>query len=290
MPMMAILYDTGASEECLSYKNPSGRGTPIMHVSLLIFAFSLLFATPAWSSADCLAMAETAPRAKAVAFTPAALEADQVRLTFVGHSTFLIESPGGLTIATDYAGMSMGEIPDVVTMNRAHRTHYTDTPDPAIKHVLRGWNPEGGPAKHDLQIEDVRIRNVTTDIRGGYIGRVPDGNSIFIFEVAGLCIGHLGHLHHELAPEHVGWVGRLDVVLVPVDGGYTMAQVNMMNVLKDLKARLAIPMHYFGPTTLARFMDNAKSMFDVETSTSSSIILSAESLPAKPKLLVLPGY
>ncbi len=261
-----------------------------MHVSLIIFALSLLFATPAWSSADCLAMAEAAPRAKPVAFTPAALEADQVRLTFVGHSTFLIESPGGLTIATDYAGMSMGVIPNVVTMNRAHRTHYTDTPDPAIQHVLRGWNPEGGPAKHDLQIEDVRIRNVTTDIRGGYIGRVPDGNSIFIFEVAGLCIGHLGHLHHELTPEHVGWVGRLDVVLVPVDGGYTMAQVNMMNVLKDLKARLVIPMHYFGPTTLARFVDNARAMFEVETSVSPSVVLSAESLPAKPKLLVLPGY
>jgi L-ascorbate metabolism protein UlaG (beta-lactamase superfamily) len=156
--------------------------------------------------------------------------------------------------------------------------------------VLRGWNPEGGPAKHDLQVEDVRIRNVTTDIRGGYIGRVPDGNSIFIFEVAGLCIGHLGHLHHELTPEHVGWVGRLDVVLVPVDGGYTMAQVNMMNVLRDLKARLVIPMHYFGPTTLARFVDNARGMFEVETSVSPSIVLSAESLPAKPKLLVLPGY
>jgi L-ascorbate metabolism protein UlaG (beta-lactamase superfamily) len=69
-----------------------------------------------------------------------------------------------------------------------------------------------------------------------------------------------------------------------------MAQVNMMNVLKDLKARLVIPMHYFGPTTLARFVDNARAMFEVETSVSPSVVLSAESLPAKPKLLVLPGY
>jgi L-ascorbate metabolism protein UlaG (beta-lactamase superfamily) len=69
-----------------------------------------------------------------------------------------------------------------------------------------------------------------------------------------------------------------------------MAQVNMMNVLKDLKARLVIPMHYFGPTTLARFLDNAREVFEIETSASPSIMLSAESLPAKPKLLVLPGY
>jgi L-ascorbate metabolism protein UlaG (beta-lactamase superfamily) len=156
--------------------------------------------------------------------------------------------------------------------------------------VLRGWNPPGGPAKHDLQIEDVRIRNVTTDIRGGYAGRIADGNSIFIFEVAGLCIGHLGHLHHELTPEHVGWVGRLDVVLVPVDGGYTMAQVNMLNVLKDLKARIVIPMHFFGPTTLARFIDNARSDLEVEMASSPVLVLSPKDLPAKPKLVVLPGH
>jgi L-ascorbate metabolism protein UlaG (beta-lactamase superfamily) len=136
----------------------------------------------------------------------------------------------------------------------------------------------------------VRIRNVTTDIRGGYMGRVPDGNSIFIFEIAGLCIGHLGHLHHELSPEHLALIGRLDVVMVPVDGGYTMAQVNMMNVLKELKARLVIPMHYFGPATLARFIETARASFEVEVSQTPTVVVSATSLPAKPKLLVLPGY
>ena len=260
-----------------------------MYIKFAILLLSLTLASPARSN-DCLAMAEGPPQAWPVVFTPAALAADQVQLTFVGHSTFLIESPGGLKIATDYAGWSGGVMPDVVTMNQAHSSHHTDTPDPAIKHVLRGWNPAGGPAKHDLQIEDVRIRNVTTDIRGGSVGRVADGNSIFIFEVAGLCIGHLGHLHHELTPEHVGWVGRLDVVLVPVDGGYTMAQVNMLNVLKDLKARIVIPMHYFGPTTLARFIDNARTHFEVETASSPVLVLSPKDLPAKPKLVILPGF
>lgn len=260
-----------------------------MYIKVAILLLSLALASPARSN-DCLAMAEGPAQARPVLFTPAALAADQVQLTFVGHSTFLIESPGGLKIATDYAGWSGGVLPDVVTMNQAHSSHHTNTPDPDIKHVLRGWNPAGGPAKHDLQIEDVRIRNVTTDIRGGSAGRVVDGNSIFIFEVAGLCIGHLGHLHHELTPEHIGWIGRLDVVMVPVDGGYTMGQVNMLNVLKDLKARIVIPMHYFGPTTLARFIDNARTRFEVETAGSPVIVLSPQDLPAKPKLVILPGF
>jgi L-ascorbate metabolism protein UlaG (beta-lactamase superfamily) len=258
--------------------------------ALIVFALSFIGSGTALAAADCLAMAEGPARVRNAAFSPAALEADQVRLSFIGHATFLIESPEGVRIATDYTGYAGGVLPDVVTMNRAHRSHYTDTPQSDIKHVLRGWNPDGGPVRHDLQVEDVRIRNVTTDIRGGYVGRVPDGNSIFIFEIAGLCIGHLGHLHHELSPEHLALIGRLDIVMVPVDGGYTMAQVNMMNVVKELKARLVIPMHYFGPATLARFVEGAKASLQVEVSQTPTIVVSAASLPNRPKLLVLPGH
>ncbi len=79
-----------------------------------------------------------------------------VRISYVSHSTFWIESPGGVTIATDYAGWTGRRgIPRVVTMNKAHETHFTDTPDPAIEHVLRGWNPEGGRNNHNLEVGDV---------------------------------------------------------------------------------------------------------------------------------------
>ena len=247
--------------------------------------------SPAWAAApECLAMAEGPGRALPAAYQPAAIAEDQVQLSYAGHSTFIIESHQGIRIATDYAGYAGGIVPDVVTMNHAHNSHYTDFPDPAIKHVLRGWNPEGGAAQHDVQIGDVRIRNVTTDIRGGAYGRVPDGNSIFVFEVAGLCIGHLGHLHHELTPAHVGMIGRLDIVLVPVDGGYTMAQAAMLEVLKKLRARIVIPMHFFGPATLARFIANARPDFDIERSDTTIALLSQATLPERPKVLALPGY
>ncbi len=239
---------------------------------------------------DCLAMAQGPAPIQPVRYSGTAVEANQVQFTFVGHSTFLIESPGGVRIATDYAGYSNGIIPDVVTMNHAHSSHYTDFPDPKIKHVLRGWNPQGGPARYDLQVGDVRIRNVTTDIRGGPAGRIPDGNSIFIFEIAGLCIGHLGHLHQELTPAQLGAIGRLDIVLVPVDGTYTMAQANMLNVLKELKARIVLPMHYFTPDRLARFIKGLSGSLDVAYNDGPSITFSASALPAKPRLIVLPGY
>ena len=69
-----------------------------------------------------------------------ALAGDQVRITYIGHSTFLIESPQLVRIATDYNDYVRPPIlPDIVTMNHAHSTHYTDHPEPGIKHVLRGW-------------------------------------------------------------------------------------------------------------------------------------------------------
>jgi L-ascorbate metabolism protein UlaG (beta-lactamase superfamily) len=108
--------------------------------------------------------------------------------------------------------------------------------------------------------------------------------------VAGLCIGHLGHLHQELTPAQLALIGRLDVVLVPVDGGYTMAQASMLAVLRALKARIVIPMHFFGQATLSRFVALASGSFEIETERSPMIVLSAATLPDKPKLILLPGH
>jgi L-ascorbate metabolism protein UlaG (beta-lactamase superfamily) len=223
-----------------------------------------------------------------------ALNADQVRLTYIGHSTFLIETPQGVRIATDYNGyVKPPMIPDVVTMNHAHSTHYTDNPEPEIKLVLRGWSQEfGKPARIDRQFKDVRIRNVPTNIRSYYGSAETErhGNSIFIFEVAGLCIVHLGHLHHTLNAQQLSEVGRPDVVLAPVDGSYTLDLDGMMEVLRGLKARMVIPMHYFSEYTLERFLSHVGREWEVERSAVPSVVLSKATLPQKPRLLVLPGH
>lgn len=222
--------------------------------------------------------------------TQAALSGDEVRLTFVGHATFLIESPDGVRIATDYNDHVRPPMtPEIATMNKAHATHYTLRPDPGIAHVLRGWGSQGELARHDLQVRDVRVRNVATNIRDWSNGTEYDGNSIFVFETAGLCIAHLGHLHHTLEPSQLRKLGRIDVVLVPVDGGYTLDLDGMMEVLRDIDARLMIPMHFFGPATLARFLDKARERYEVAFASSASLVVSRDSLPAAAKVLVLPG-
>jgi L-ascorbate metabolism protein UlaG (beta-lactamase superfamily) len=224
-------------------------------------------------------------------FSRAALRQDEVGLTFVGHATFLIETPQGVRIATDYNdGARPSVTPDIATMNKAHSTHFSYRPDPGIKHVLRGWNPVGGPAHHDLTVQDVRIRNVSTNIRSYGGATEYDGNSIFVFEAAQLCIAHLGHLHHTLTPGYLRKLGRIDVLLVPVDGGYTLETFDMMEVLRSINAPLMIPMHFFGPSTLNRFLASAREHFPVEFSDTAAITLSRATLPKSPKILVLPGH
>jgi len=210
----------------------------------------------------------------------------------VGHSTFLIESPQGVRIATDYNDFVRPPVrPDIATMNHAHETHYTDRPDPRIPHVLRGWGKsEREPARWDIEDRDVRVRNVPTNIRNWAGGTERNGNSIFVFEIANMCIAHLGHLHHTLNQQQLNEIGRIDAVMAAVDGNLTLDLDGMVEVLHSLKAPLVIPMHFFSSFTLRRFLDRMRQDFEVEASALPTVVISKTTLPEKPKVLVLPGY
>ena len=244
------------------------------------------------SSADrCLAVAAAPVMVQPASMRVASLEKNEVRLTFIGHATFLIESAGGIRIATDYNDyVRPAVVPDIATMNRAHSTHFTESPDPAIGHVLRGWGADGNAVAHDLELGDVRVRNVVTNIRDHAGGTQLYANSIFIFEIAGLCIAHLGHLHHTLTPKHLEQIGQIDIALVPVDGSYTLDLSGMVEVIKALHARLVIPMHYFSTAGLDRFLDRLGGEFPVVRSATPEYVASKARLPPQAEILVLPGH
>ncbi len=243
----------------------------------------------------CIAIADAAPGIeylhKASFRDP--LPNHTVRISYIAHASFLIQSPGGIGAVTDYTGFigNVDYIPDVVTMNHAHDTHWTAAPDPAIPHVLQGWGHDHGKGiDHHVELADMVIRNVSTDIRS-FGGVEPKGNSIFVFEVAGLCIGHLGHLHHEPDAAQYAALGRLDVVMAPVDGGLTLDLASMIRVLQRLKSSVVIPMHWFGDGTLSVFLRGIGSDFEVVRTEDSALELSLLTLPRQPTVMVLqPRY
>ncbi|WP_152825121.1 MBL fold metallo-hydrolase [Fertoeibacter niger] len=220
----------------------------------------------------------------------APLAQDRVRIRYVDHATFVLETPGGLVAATDYTGYlgAVDVVPDVVTMNNAHSTHWTSRPDPRIPHVLKGWGEGLEPAVHELDLGEMLVRNVSTDTRGPFgEGARSYGNSIFVFEVAGLCIGHLGHLHHEPDAAQYAALGRMDVLMVPVDGGYTMDIATMMNVVRRLRSSVVIPMHWFSGSSLEVFLTTMGAEFEVVRLEQPDIELSLADLPRRPTILVL---
>ncbi|MTE00210.1 Zn-dependent hydrolase [Paracoccus sp. YIM 132242] len=235
----------------------------------------------------CIAIAGGPERVRQAAWSDPVPERS-VRLSYLGHSMFLIQTEGGLDIVTDYNGAlpAGAPAPDVVTMNHAHSSHWTDAVE-GVPHVLRGWSDRFGiAADHYLTLGDVLIRNVPTDIRSW--GTVEEnGNSIFVFEAGGLCIGHLGHLHHEPTDQQYATLGRVDVLLVPVDGSYTMEQAAMMRVVSRLNSSVVIPMHWFGPARLEAFLTGMSGQFDIRRPGGSEYLASLRGLPDRPTVVVL---
>lgn len=269
----------------------AGPGSLLAGLLIGLFALLLL---PALAAASCLPIAlRDGDLLHKAAYGPQlALDPGAVRLTYLGHASFLLETPAGVSAVTDYNGYIRPSFtPDIVTMNNAHPTHYTDTPDPEIKHVLRGWDKGERLARYNLQVKDLVVRNVPTNVRDFGGTTRYNGNSIFIFEASNLCIAHLGHLQHTLTDVQLGELGQIDVLLVPVDGAYTMSQFDMIDVIRQISAPLIIPMHFFTQETLERFLARLGETHAIRVSESPTVVLSRAMLPrGKPEVLVLPGH
>lgn len=262
---------------------------------LAFFAFVLPLAVvgqEARTPSHCIALAEQIDGARYIhkASYNVNVAPETVRIHYIAHASFLLRTAGGMNMVTDFTGFvgNVPMIPDVVTMNHAHETHWTAFPDPAIPHVLPGWGEEfGAGIDHHLDLGEVLVRNVSTDIRSQWSGVEENGNSVFIFEVAGLCIGHLGHLHHEPSAEQYAAIGRLDVVMAAVDGGTTVDLPTMMRIISRLKSSIVIPMHWFGDFTLDAFLMGMQEEFQVVEVGGPSLDVSIDRLPARPTIMVL---
>ena len=276
----------------LGWSHATRRPAHALALGLALFATApALQAQQARQPSHCIAIADAAPGLQYLhkaAWTDPVPEYS-VRIRYLTHASFLIQTRGGLEAVTDYTGFigTTDLVPDIVTMNHAHSSHWTSTPDPAIPHVLPGWGPFGEGIEHHLDLGEMLVRNVSTDIRSAMGGTEERGNSIFVFEVEGLCIGHLGHLHHEPNDAQYAALGRLDVLMVPVDGGYTMALDTMIDVVDRVKSSIIIPMHWFSGYSLNAFIEGVSDRFLIDRRAGPEMVVSLRDLPSRPTVVVL---
>ncbi|MDD9917810.1 MAG: MBL fold metallo-hydrolase, partial [Rhodospirillaceae bacterium] len=202
-------------------------------------------------------------------------------IDFAGHSTFLITSPQGIKVATDYNDFHRAkELPDIATMSGWHYNHSTSSIEPSITHALYGWDRGLGPPRHDITMKDLRVYSVPANIGlSGDFFRFP--TAVFVIESNGICIAHLGLVGEVLAQDALSRIGKIAVLLVPVDQRVTLSISETVANIKAINPKIVIPMHYNAEMTVEHFLAEVKNVFPVIRPESGTLIASRATLPSK---------
>jgi len=240
--------------------------------------------------------------------TSLACAADKpTKVRWFGQSLIQIESSTGKKIVFDphlipIFGNDKPEA-DLVCITHEHDDHNQDTilPKNDKRIVLRGlkatnkqktifeWN------KIDQKIEAL---GATVKTFGTYHdekdGKERGLNSIFVITVDGLTFCHLGDLGHELSPQLIKQIGKIDVLLIPVGGIYTINGEVARKVTAAINPRLfAVPMHYAveGYDDLlsnAEFLEEQKNVKKMEDNNELSV--SADMKPEEGYTVAVLGF
>lgn len=157
-----------------------------------------------------------------------------MKITWYGHSCFLVETDCGSAVFDPYApgsvpGLTLPEVrADAVICSHAHADHAY-----AQGVTLTGLKP---------YFAVTRLSTFHDEKHGALRGE----NTVTLIEAEGIRLVHLGDLGHELSRVQISQLGRVDVLLVPVGGYYTIDAKAAHNVAVSLRARIVIPMHYRG--------------------------------------------
>jgi len=170
-----------------------------------------------------------------------------VELTWFGQSFFVMDTSTGLKVVMDPQSMGGSsnepvEGVDVVTVTHEHPDHNAVELALGDPTILRGLDGDDY-AEIDQTIQGVHIRTVDS-FHDTQQGAQRGKNAIFVFELPGLKVVHLGDLGHPLDAEQISAIGPTDVLLVPVSGGPTIGPELAVETVDQLSAKVVVPMHY----------------------------------------------
>jgi L-ascorbate metabolism protein UlaG (beta-lactamase superfamily) len=221
---------------------------------------------------------------------PAYAAETDATIRYLGHNFFHITTSKGTQLATDPLGP--GWYPDpvvsahVVTVGREHFNHNYVEVIRGRPLVLRGlsdltddWN------RVSINIREVFVYNIPL-YQNGADGDYHKGAS-FVFDLGNLCIAHLGDLSHPLTPHQLKLIGKIDIALTPIGGRFTMGPQTARAVIRQLKPKIAIPMHYRDdPNRVEEFSEG----YPVRTMDSDTFLTSKSALPSSTEIVVLTPY
>ena len=162
-------------------------------------------------------------------------------ITYHGHSEFYLECANGFCLLTDpyddHVGYPMGAYrADAVTVTHGHGDHsYIQKASgaPAIIDSAGEWHPAP-------EVKITAIPSVHDDAGGEKRGK----NLIMKIEMEGLTLAHMGDQGAPLTSEQIAALGKIDVLMIPVGGYFTIDAAQAYDMVRALKPRITIPMHY----------------------------------------------
>lgn len=209
-----------------------------------------------------------------------------MKVKWLGHASFLITSDKGVRIITDPyttgGDLKYAEVKgpaDVVTVSHEHFDHNNVAPIEGNPQVMRN----GGEAK------GIKFTGVAT-FHDENKGKDRGTNTVFCFEVDGVRVCHLGDLGHKLSDQEAAQIGKVDVLLTPMAGFYTMNAEVATEVSNKLKPKVIIPMHFKNERCgfpVAGVEDFLKGKKNVERANVSEMEFKAGQLPVEAKIIVL---
>ena len=163
-----------------------------------------------------------------------------MKITWLGHSCFLLEDSKGIKLLTDPFDATLGyEIyrgnPNIVTISHQHFDHnYVEELVGNYKII----NEVGTYASYDIPIKG------TPSYHDKHKGSKRGDNIMFTFTMDGYSLCHLGDLGHTLSSDDLCAIGTVDILFVPVGGNYTINGKEASQVTKKINPKIVIPMHY----------------------------------------------
>lgn len=206
----------------------------------------------------------------------------------LAHSCFLLQSEGGTRILTDpcdpATGYNVGPVEaDCVTESHQHHDHnYTA--------AAKGRDVKVISAPGEYTVGDVKITGIPCwhdEMQGAKRG----SNIIFVFEMDGLRLAHMGDIGHLPDEATLKAMGHIDILLIPVGGIYTVDYKQALEIAYAIAPKVVIPMHYaadklaFELGELAPFLENAKNCA-IHRMRQSEAVITRESLGSN-RIIVL---
>jgi L-ascorbate metabolism protein UlaG (beta-lactamase superfamily) len=164
-------------------------------------------------------------------------------ITFLGHSSFRLKGKTASLVTDPFdprvVGFPFPKVSaDIVTISHNHDDHNKAELVKDVKKVV------SGPGEYEInEVSIIGISSYHDDKKGAKRGK----NTIYVIEMDGLRIVHLGDLGHKLSEKFIEKVGSVDVLIIPVGGEYTIDATQAAELVRTIEPKIIIPMHFKVP-------------------------------------------